>query len=94
MTSAAFIQQVASDDGLDIDLDNAVMDDAIKAISKVNKAITNLSDTDLTANANKGAFGLIVMMKDDIEQAARLGRCITCTRPTNRTVLQDCPTRA
>ena len=69
----AFIQQVASDDGLDIDLDNAVMDDAIQAISKVNKAITNLSDTDLAANANKGAFGLIQLMKDDIEQAARTG---------------------
>ena len=52
------------------------MDDAIQAISKVNRAITNLSDTDLTANANKGAFGLIQLMKDDIEQAARTGATV------------------
>ena len=79
----AFIQQVASDD-IDIDLDNAVMDDAIQAISKVNKAITNLSDTDLTANANKGAFGLIQLMKDDIEQAA----CTGATVPSRTLMIQ------
>ena len=39
----------------------------------VNDAIGDLDDTNLTADSNKGAFGLIQVMQDDIEQAARTG---------------------
>ena len=59
------------------DLDSALFDtvvrDVMAAISTVNSAISDLDDSDLTADGNKGASGLIQVLQDDIEQALATG---------------------
>ena len=66
---SAFIQQVAGAEGLNTtDLDN-IIGDAVRAISNVNAVLNTLSKRDLSDVSNKGAFGLIQVLQDDIEQA-------------------------
>ena len=73
----AFTENIAGAQGLDAAALDAVIGGAVQAIGTVNDAIGDLDDTNLTADRNKGAFGLIQVMQDDIEQAARTGGDVT-----------------
>ena len=68
-----FETNLADANGLDSALFDTVVRDVVAAVSTVNSAISDLDDSDLSADGNKGASGLIQVLQDDIEQAMATG---------------------